>query len=160
MRLSLPGRLIALTILVFTLVGGPATANNEEGIFAASPSIPTRVTQITSQFGNPCVLTGIEVDETAGEARVTLEIEGIPDYSVATAVREGHKWIDLNLRRFRRAVLEIPEEGRNIAGRIVVMSDPDRGDIRVSIQILPAGVDYDVFREGSSLVIRLVPRLG
>ncbi|UCF29912.1 MAG: hypothetical protein JSV26_07410 [bacterium] len=107
---------------------------------------------------NQGVLTGITIQETASEAKIALKIKGYPDYSVTTSVWKGEKWVDLFLRRFSTEVGDLSAGNRRIAGQVRVVSDAPGGEVRVSVQILPSKISYDVFQSGDHLMIRLVPR--
>jgi hypothetical protein len=143
-----------------TVVHGSADSRNVGGVKEeVEPSfVDSRTSGPAAFYGNPGALSGIIVNETEAEATITLDLTAAPDYSVVTTLRDGEKWLDLYLHRFVTALRDLPSEGKEITGEILVMENADRSDLRISIQIVPQGITYDIYQVDNSLVIRLEPR--
>ena len=104
----------------------------------------------------PGILDGIAVAEEESKALVTFSTNGMTDYNVTTSAKLSRKWIDIE---FPDMAIDLPDRivgGEKIVGEIYVEPsvDDDRG-IRVSVEILPTRIGYDVYQEGQSIVLKV-----
>jgi len=104
----------------------------------------------------PGILDSIAVQESQRQALVTFSTNGMTSYNVTTSAKLSRKWIDIE---FPDMAVDLPDRiggGDKIVGEIYV--EPSMGDgrgIRVSIEILPTRIGYDVYQEGRSLVLKV-----
>lgn len=104
----------------------------------------------------PGILDKIAVTEEGSMALVTFSTNGMTDYNVTTSAKLSRKWIDIE---FPDMVVELPDRiggGDKVVGEVYV--EPSIGDgpgVRVSIEILPTRIGYDVFQDGNTLVLKV-----
>jgi hypothetical protein len=99
-------------------------------------------------------MIGVEEDEA--RALVTFSTNGMTDYNVTTSAKLSRKWIDIE---FTNMEADLPDRiggGEKIVGEVYV--EPSMGEgrgVRISIEILPTRIGYDVYQEGQSLVLKV-----
>ena len=104
----------------------------------------------------PGILDRIAVVEEESKALITFSTNGMTDYNVTTSAKLSRKWIDIE---FPDMAVDLPDRiggGEKIVGEIYV--EPSVGDgrgVRVSIEILPTRIGYDVYQEGQSIVLKV-----
>jgi S-adenosylmethionine hydrolase len=104
----------------------------------------------------PGLLDRIVVVEEESKALVTFSTNGMTDYNVTTSAKLSRKWIDIE---FPDMAVDLPDRiggGEKIVGEVYV--EPSVGDgrgVRVSIEILPTRIGYDVYQEGHSIVLKV-----
>ncbi|MDF1526575.1 MAG: hypothetical protein RRA15_06575 [bacterium] len=104
----------------------------------------------------PGILDRIAVVEDISKALITFSTNGMTDYNVTTSAKLSRKWIDIE---FPDMLVELPDRiggGEKIVGEVYV--EPLAGDgrgVRVSIEILPTRIGYDVYQEGQSVVLKV-----
>jgi len=108
-------------------------------------------------FRSTATLAGIDIKETSEGAVVIFSIDDASkdpsvDYKVTTSVRLSGKWIDLEFPAIRTGMYENVVTGGEILGKILVEETPDGAGTRISIEILPASINYDIRQEDGSLV--------
>jgi hypothetical protein len=104
----------------------------------------------------PGILDRIAVVEDESRALVTFSTNGMTDYNVTTSAKLSRKWIDIE---FPDMAVELPDRisgGEKIVGEVYVESSVGDGrGVRVSIEILPTRIGYDVYQEGRSIVLKV-----
>ena len=104
----------------------------------------------------PGVLDGISVVEEESKALITFSTNGMTDYNVTTSAKLSRKWIDIE---FPDMAVDLPDRisgGEKIVGEVYVEpSVVDGRGVRVSIEILPTRIGYDVYQEGQSIVLKV-----
>ena len=104
----------------------------------------------------PGILDRIAVVEEESRALITFSTNGMTDYNVTTSAKLSRKWIDIE---FPDMAVDLPDRiggGKKIVGEVYV--EPSVGDgrgVRVSIEILPTRIGYDVYQEGQSIVLKV-----
>ena len=104
----------------------------------------------------PGILDRIAVSEEENRALVIFSTNGMTDYNVTTSAKLSRKWIDIE---FPDMAVDLPDRirgGEKIVGEVYVepLVKTGRG-VRVSIEILPTRIGYDVYQEGQSLVLKV-----
>ena len=104
----------------------------------------------------PGILDRIAVVEDVSKALITFSTNGMTDYNVTTSAKLSRKWIDIE---FPGMAADLPDRiggGEKIVGEVYVesLAGTSRG-VRVSIEILPTRIGYDVYQEGQSLVLKV-----
>jgi len=104
----------------------------------------------------PGILDRVAVVEEENRALVTFSTNGMTDYNVTTSAKLSRKWIDIE---FPDMAVDLPGRirgGEKIVGEVYVepLVNAGRG-VRVSIEILPTRIGYDVYQEGQSLVLKV-----
>ena len=104
----------------------------------------------------PGILDGIAVVEEENRALITFSTNGMTDYNVTTSAKLSRKWIDIE---FPDMAVDLPEHidgGEMIVGDVYVEPSVGGGrGVRVSIEILPTRIGYDVYQEGQSIVLKV-----
>jgi hypothetical protein len=103
----------------------------------------------------PGVLNDVDVNEVKNVARVVFSTNGMTDYTVTTSAKLSRKWIDIE---FPEIAPDLPDRltgGENIVGEIYVEKLPSNRGVRVSVEILPVRIGYDVYQEGNSIVLKI-----
>jgi hypothetical protein len=122
---------------------------------AKTPESPAPVAASKTLL-RPGVLDSITVVEEAGKALVTFSTNGMTDYNVTTSAKLSRKWIDIE---FPDMAVDLPDKisgGEKIVGEVYVEPSMDGGPgVRVSVEILPTRIGYDVYQEGQSLVLKV-----
>lgn len=101
-------------------------------------------------------IDGITVKEDENRALVTFSTNGMTDFNVTTSVKLSRKWIDIE---FPDILMDMPDRvdgGEKIVGEIYV--EPSGGDgrgVKISVEILPTRIGYDVYLEGRSIVLQI-----
>ncbi len=121
------------------------------------PASSSLVQPLEQSSGSTATLTGIDIEETSKSAVVVFSIDDpskapAVDYKVTTSVRLSGKWIDLEFPVIRTGMYENVVTGGGILGKILVEETPDGAGTRISIEILPASINYDIRQEDGSLV--------
>jgi hypothetical protein len=102
------------------------------------------------------ILDGITVVEEGNKALVTFATNGMTNYNVTTSAKLSRKWIDID---FPDVAVELPDRiggGEEIVGEVYVIPSKDDGPgVRVSVEILPTRIGYDVYQEGQSIVLKV-----
>jgi hypothetical protein len=95
------------------------------------------------------------VKEKADAAQVVFSTNGMTNYTVTTSAKLSRKWIDIE---FPEIAPDLPDRlagGENIVGEIYVEKlSSDRG-VKVSVEILPVRIGYDVYQDGNSIVLKI-----
>lgn len=104
----------------------------------------------------PGILDRITVSEEEKRAMVTFSTNGMTDYNVTTSAKLSRKWIDIE---FPDMTIDLPDRiagGEKIVGEVYVEpSVSDGPGVRVSVEILPTRIGYDVYQEGQSLILKV-----
>ena len=104
----------------------------------------------------PGILDRIDVFEEEKSALITFSTNGMTDYNVTTSAKLSRKWIDID---FPDMAVDLPDRisgGEKIVGEVYVEpSVSDGRGVRVSVEILPTRIGYDVYQEGQSLVLKV-----
>jgi hypothetical protein len=104
----------------------------------------------------PGILDRIAVVEEVSKALITFSTNGMTDYNVTTSAKLSRKWIDIE---FPDMTVDLPARiggGEKIVGEVYVESMVGDGrGVRVSIEILPIRIGYDVYQEGQSIVLKV-----
>jgi hypothetical protein len=103
----------------------------------------------------PGVLNDVDVNEVKNVARVVFSTNGMTDYTVTTSAKLSRKWIDIE---FPEIAPDLPDRltgGENIVGEIYVEKLPSNRGVKVSVEILPVRIGYDVYQEGNSIVLKI-----
>jgi hypothetical protein len=104
----------------------------------------------------PGILDRIAVVEEESKALIIFSTSGMTDYNVTTSAKLSRKWIDIE---FPNMVVDLPDRiggGEKIVGEIYVEPSVGGGrGVRVSIEILPTRIGYDVYQEGQSIVLKV-----
>jgi hypothetical protein len=118
------------------------------------PAAPSRSPGIPAL--RPGILDGIKVIEEGNKALVTFATNGMTDYNVTTSAKLSRKWIDID---FPDMKVDLPGRiggGEEIVGEVYVVPSEDGGPgVKVSVEILPTRIGYDVYQEGQSLVLKV-----
>ena len=106
---------------------------------------------------NSATLTGINIEANPQSAVVIFSIndpskDPAVDYRVTTSVRLSRKWIDLELPVIRAGLFGGVGTGGGILGEILVEETSDGAGTRISIEILPANINYNIRQQDGSLV--------
>ncbi len=137
----------------------PAPVKRPPAVKKAEPVItPESPTPVIAgkRLLRPGILDRIAVVEEESRALVTFSTNGMTDYNVTTSAKLSRKWIDIE---FPDMAIDLPDRisgGEKIVGEIYV--EPSVGDgrgVRVSIEILPTRIGYDVYQEGQSIVLKV-----
>ncbi len=103
----------------------------------------------------PAVLNNISIVETPDRALVIFSTNGKAVFDVSTSAKLTRKWIVVT---FPGVKLEMPDRvagGGRIIGEIYLDELVGvSGGVRVSIEVLPARIEYEFYRENRSLVLR------
>ncbi|MDF1536022.1 MAG: hypothetical protein P1S46_05890 [bacterium] len=115
---------------------------------APKPAVPAKPLR-------PGVLDGLEVKEIKDSAQVVFSTNGMTDYNVTTSAKLSRKWIDIEFPDINPELPERIAGGENIVGEVYVEElGNDRG-VKISIEILPVRIGYDVYQEGNSIVLKI-----
>ena len=120
-----------------------------------TPESPTPVVASLKPL-RPGILDRIVVVEDESKALVTFSTNGMTDYNVTTSAKLSRKWIDIE---FPDMAVDLPDRisgGEKIVGEVYV--EPSVGDgrgVRVSVEILPTRIGYDVYQEGRTIVLKV-----
>lgn len=122
---------------------------------AKTPTTPAPVVASKKPL-RPGILDRITVQEEGTSALVTFSTNGMTDYNVTTSAKLSRKWIDIE---FPDMAVDLPDRisgGEKIVGEVYVEpSDKTGRGVRVSVEILPTRIGYDVYQEGQSLVLKV-----
>ncbi len=87
---------------------------------------------------------------------VTFSTNGMTDYNVTTSAKLSRKWIDIE---FPDMKVDLPDRivgGEKIVGEVYIEPSVSGGTgVRVSVEILPVRIGYDVYQEGQSLILKV-----
>lgn len=107
----------------------------------------------------PGVLDAIYIVEDGKKALVTFSTNGVTEYSVVTSAKRSRKWINIE---FPSLKIDLPGRvvgGEKIVGGVSVEStEGGQPGVKVSVEVLPAGVSYDVYRKGQGVVLEVSER--
>ncbi len=103
------------------------------------------------------VLDNISIVETPEKALVIFSTNGLVDYTVSTSAKLSGKWIEILFPTIRAGVPGHLDGGGRILGDIYTedISSGSNG-VRVSVEIIPSRIGYDLYQEGSVLVLRVL----
>ncbi|UCG39453.1 MAG: hypothetical protein JSV00_04310 [bacterium] len=103
----------------------------------------------------PGVIDRVGVRESVNSAVVTFSTNGITDYTVTTNAKLSRKWIDIEFPNVQPDLPERIEGGEKIVGEVYVEKPRTGKGVRVSVEILPVRIGYDVYQEGDSLILKV-----
>jgi hypothetical protein len=120
-----------------------------------TPESPSPVVASKSPL-RPGMLDQIAVVEEESNALITFSTNGMTDYNVTTSAKLSRKWIDIEFPDMKVDLPDRVEGGDQIVGEVYVepLTNDGRG-ARVSIEILPTRIGYDVYQEGQSIVLKV-----
>ncbi|MFV1956232.1 MAG: hypothetical protein ACC669_00505 [bacterium] len=107
--------------------------------------------------GTPGVLDNISIVETPEKALVIFSTNGLVDYTVSASAKLSGKWLEILFPTIKAGVPGRLDGGERIVGEIYTedLSSGSNG-VRVSVEIIPSRIGYDLYQEGSTLVLRVL----
>ena len=101
------------------------------------------------------MLDGLTVKESDQGAFIVFSTNGMTDYNVTTSAKLSRKWIDIE---FPEITPDLPERiagGEDVVGELYVEKTSSGRGVKISVEILPVRIGYDVYQEGNNLVLKV-----
>ena len=112
--------------------------------------------KVDQMAGKKRSLDNIAVVEDENRALVTFSTNGMTDYNVTTSVKLSRKWIDIEFPDILTSLPDLVDGGEKVVGEIYVETSGDNDPgIKISVEILPTRIGYDVYLEGGSIVLQV-----
>jgi hypothetical protein len=109
----------------------------------------------TRSFSGMGVLGGVVVSESDRDALVRFSTNGVTDYSVATAVKLSRKWIVIEFPALEPDLPDKLTGGAKIIGEVSAEEAEAGKGVKISVEILPVRIGYEVYQEGGTLVLKV-----
>ena len=110
---------------------------------------------ITAGSVGPYVLDNISIVETPGRALVIFSTNGKAVFDVSTSTKLTRKWIEVVFPGVNLEMSDRVIGGGSIIGEIYIDElTGDSAGVKVSVEILPPRIEYELYREEDSLVLR------
>ena len=141
-------------------VSSPSPPPEKETPSAVAPAAKgdQRKGLVSREPSRPGVLDSVVVQDSEKNGIVVFSTNGMTDYNVTTSAKISRKWIDFE---FPNIAVDLPSHlkgGSKIIGEVYVEKPENGKGTRISVEILPVRIGYDVYQEGDSLVLKVTRR--
>jgi outer membrane biosynthesis protein TonB len=133
----------------------PAAAPAPKPATAAKPAPAPAPKPEPSKPLRPGMLDGVTVNENSDGARIVFSTNGMTNYNVTTSAKLSRKWIDIEFTEISPDLPDRLSGGEKVVGEIYVERSASGRGVKVSVEILPVRIGYDVYQEGSDLVLKV-----
>jgi hypothetical protein len=103
----------------------------------------------------PGVLDGVTVKETDNIGIVSLSTNGAVEYDVYTSAKFSRKWINVVLPGIIQDLPDHLSGGEKIIGEIYVEGQQKGKGVKISVEILPLRIGYELFQQGDYLILKV-----
>jgi len=103
----------------------------------------------------PGILDSVVVHESEKNGVVVFSTNGMTNYNVTTSAKLSRKWIDIEFPDIDPDLPGHLKGGGKIIGEIYVEKPENGKGVRISVEILPVRIGYEVYPEGDSLILKV-----